>query len=62
RRFGRILVRILLVDPVEECAGVIVIETVSTNMCVGPTPEEVEHVRADEEQRRAGTRNTGDNR
>jgi len=35
------------------CTGVIVMETGKPNMHVDPTPEEIEHVRAELEQRRA---------
>jgi hypothetical protein len=49
-------VRILLVDPQHGCTGVIVMETGKPDLHVDPTPEEVEHVCADLEKRRAGTR------
>jgi hypothetical protein len=49
-------VRILLVDPQDGCTGVIVMETGKPNIRVDPTPEEVEHVRAELEQRRAAAR------
>jgi hypothetical protein len=45
-------VRILLVDPVKGCTGVIVMEIGKPDMHVDPTPEEVESVRADLERRR----------
>jgi hypothetical protein len=46
--------RILLVDPVKGCTGVIVIETGKPTGHADPTPEEVECVHADPEKRRAG--------
>ena len=55
---GTIDIRILLVDPVKGCTGVIVMETGKPTTHVDPTPEEVEHVRADLEKRRAGVRNS----
>lgn len=50
-------VRILLVDPVKGCTGVIVMETGKPYMHVDPTPEDVERVRADLEKHRAAGRN-----
>jgi hypothetical protein len=50
-------VRILLVDPVEGCTGVIVMETGKPNIHVDPTPEEVAEIRADLEKHKAGARN-----
>lgn len=49
---GPLVFRILLVDPVKGCTGVIVMETGKPTTHVDPTPEEVEHVRAGLEQRR----------
>jgi hypothetical protein len=53
-------VRILLVDPQDECTGVIVMETGKPNREETPIPEEVEHVRAELEQRRAAARRPTD--
>ena len=55
-------VRILLVDPIKGCTGVIVMETGKPDMHVDPTPEEVERVRADLERRRAGRKIDTDNK
>jgi hypothetical protein len=46
-------VRILLVNPIKGCTGVMVIETGKPITRVDSTPEEIEHVRADLEKRRA---------
>ena len=53
-------VRILLVDPVKGCTGVIVMETAKPDVRVDPTPEEVERVRAELEQRRARRKTSSD--
>jgi hypothetical protein len=52
-RRDTLVIRILLVDPVKGCTGVIVMETGKPDLHVDPTPEEVERVRAGMEQRRA---------
>ena len=46
-------VRILPVHPQDGCTGVILMETGKPDMRVHPTAEELEHVRADLEKRRA---------
>ena len=47
-------VRILMVHPQNGCTGAMVMETGKPTTRVEPTPEEIEHVRADLEKRRAG--------
>jgi hypothetical protein len=53
-------VRILLVHPQKGLTGVVLLETGKPTMHVDPTPEEVEEVRADLEQRRAGRKTDSD--
>lgn len=53
-------VRILLVHPQDGCTGVIVMETGKPTIRVDPTPEEVEQVRSELEQRRAAARKPTD--
>ena len=48
--------RILLVHPQKGCTGVLVLETGKPTMHLDPTPEDVEWVRADLEQRRIAAR------
>jgi hypothetical protein len=51
---GPAVFRILLVNPEKGLTGVLVLDADKPTTKVPPTPEEVEHVRAELEQRRAG--------